>query len=288
MRRSSMPTQGRIAGDGSVGLPDVIAAIGNDRFGPQMMSFLHRLCGADHCAMFVITENALSEVTTASLDGSDAAHRAVSRYIGQEYWRRDPTLSQARRHDRTLGPAVIRVDISCQMPPELRRAIYSQVRERLLICGDAAGPAMALSIIRSRNRGRFADAEVACVAAVADTLLALLAKHAERFSPVPSIAVALASLDDIERTIVAAPEALPRREIEVCARIVYGQTTAGIALTLGIGEESVMTYRKRAYQRLNISSQRELLMWYLGLRTSPRLHCWQPGFDHQMVSGAAV
>jgi DNA-binding CsgD family transcriptional regulator len=45
----------------------------------------------------------------------------------------------------------------------------------------------------------------------------------------------------------------------------------GIALDLNVGEETVKTYKNRAYQKLGIGSQRELLMWYLSL--------WNP-FDH--------
>jgi DNA-binding CsgD family transcriptional regulator len=56
---------------------------------------------------------------------------------------------------------------------------------------------------------------------------------------------------------------LPRREAEVCARILYGMSSVGIALDLSVSEETVKTYRKRAYQRLNIGSERELLTWYL-------------------------
>jgi len=288
MRPSSMAVRGEISGRANAGLPDVIAAIGSDRFGPLMLSLLHRLCGADHCAMFQIGEDTLSEVAAVSLDGSDTAHKAASRYIGKQYWRRDPTLSQARKHDKALGPAIIRVDISGQMAPELRNAVYPHVRERVLICSGGSQAAVGLSIIRSDDHGRFSDAEVACLADLADTLLALLAKHAELSSSEPSLTMALTSRDEIERTIAAAPEALPRREIEVCAGIVYGQTTTGIALALGIGEESVMTYRRRAYQRLNIGSQRELLMWYLALWTSLRGHLRQSGSNHQLLIGPRV
>ena len=56
---------------------------------------------------------------------------------------------------------------------------------------------------------------------------------------------------------------LTRREAEVCAGVLYGMTSMGIALELGISEESAMTYRKRSYNRLKIGSQRELLLWYL-------------------------
>jgi hypothetical protein len=43
----------------------------------------------------------------------------------------------------------------------------------------------------------------------------------------------------------------------------FGISSAGIALDLGIGEETVMPYRKRAYMRLSIATQRELLLWYV-------------------------
>jgi DNA-binding CsgD family transcriptional regulator len=51
---------------------------------------------------------------------------------------------------------------------------------------------------------------------------------------------------------------LPRRELDVLARILIGMTTEGIALDLRISENTVLTYRKRAYGRLNVSSQAEL------------------------------
>jgi DNA-binding CsgD family transcriptional regulator len=49
----------------------------------------------------------------------------------------------------------------------------------------------------------------------------------------------------------------------VCARVLYGLSSTAIALDLDVGEETVKTYRKRAYQRLAIGSERELLNWYL-------------------------
>jgi DNA-binding CsgD family transcriptional regulator len=51
--------------------------------------------------------------------------------------------------------------------------------------------------------------------------------------------------------------------VEVCARIIYGLYAKGIALDLDIGEETVATHRKRAYQKLLIATQRELLLWYI-------------------------
>jgi len=51
---------------------------------------------------------------------------------------------------------------------------------------------------------------------------------------------------------------LTRRELDVLARILSGLTSEGIALDLRVSVNTVLTYRKRAYGRLGVSSQAEL------------------------------
>ncbi len=51
---------------------------------------------------------------------------------------------------------------------------------------------------------------------------------------------------------------LTAREIEVCARAAYGMSVEGTSIDLGLGRASVLTYRKRAYSRLRVSSVYEL------------------------------
>jgi len=58
--------------------------------------------------------------------------------------------------------------------------------------------------------------------------------------------------------IASAPQ-LTEREASVCSGIVLGMTSEGIALDLGISVNTVRTYRKRAYARLKISSENELI-----------------------------
>ena len=147
MLRQSTPAYCTTASNDAPGLADVIAGIGTSRFGPLVLSLLHRLSGADHCAMFRIGEDTLSTVATASLDGSDTAGKAASAYVGKQHWRRDPTLLQARRHVRTMAPLVVRVDVGNQLSPALRRAIYPHVRERVLICTGGTDAAMGLSVM---------------------------------------------------------------------------------------------------------------------------------------------
>jgi DNA-binding CsgD family transcriptional regulator len=51
---------------------------------------------------------------------------------------------------------------------------------------------------------------------------------------------------------------LPRRECEVCARILRGFSMQAAALDLGIAESTAITYKRRAYARLGISGTPEL------------------------------
>jgi DNA-binding CsgD family transcriptional regulator len=95
--------------------------------------------------------------------------------------------------------------------------------------------------------------------------LSILGKHASALWQRGLLLESLSSLEAIERCVATAPSALPRREAQVCSRILYGISSLGISLELGVSEETVMTYRKRVYHRLGIATQRELLMWYVSL-----------------------
>ncbi len=54
-------------------------------------------------------------------------------------------------------------------------------------------------------------------------------------------------------------KALTPRERDVCAAILSGLTLHGVAASLGISFHTVHTLRRRAYARLGISTERELV-----------------------------
>jgi len=58
---------------------------------------------------------------------------------------------------------------------------------------------------------------------------------------------------------------LSRREAEVCARIVSGLSLEGIALDLHVSPTTAATFRRRAYAKLEVSSQNELFAHCAGL-----------------------
>lgn len=243
-------------------LPQLVEAIGSEHFGPALAHYLHGLCGADHFAAFRLGADELREVAACCVEPEHTARDRVESYVRQGLWKRDPAMTEAQRRIQSAVPAMIHVDFSDQGYRELRPRVYPHVRDRLLLCGRSASGAFGLSVLRADPHTPFGDEGIRRLGESAELLMALLGKHEALCASRAGVAQALTALRDIEACITAM-SALPRRETEVCARILYGMSSVGIALDLSVSEETVKTYRKRAYQRLNIGSERELLTWYL-------------------------
>src|SRR5881392_2034599 len=250
-------------------LATLVEAIGEDCFGPALARFLNGLCGADHFAAFRLGNDELREVAACCVEPERTAWDRVDTYVNQGWWKRDPAMTQAQRCLGAVQPSIIHVDFSDDGYAAMRSCVYRDVRDRLLLCGHGPNADFGLSIVRSDPLAPFADEAIEKVAQSAQLLMSVLGKHAELRQARPNVAQALTALDEIE-TCVVATGALPRREAEVSARILYGLSSIGIALDLSVSEETVKTYRKRAYQRLAIGSERELLTWYLA-----RWSCWR-------------
>lgn len=252
-------------------LADALEATGTPRFGASLLNHLHQACGADYCAVFQLGTAAPSEVATGSHDGSETAHSRVGQYLERQFWEKDPAMVYARSHLDAKQPMLMRVDVSHFEDADVREALWPRIRDRVVIAGRSRHTAYSMSVLREAHGG-FSQAEIERVADSAEMLIALLAKHAElTATPAADMKGVISSLPNIEACMSALSK-LTRREVEVCARILYGLSTVGIALDLGIGAETVKTFRKLAYRRLNIGSERELLTWYLGLQA-----CWRPG-----------
>lgn len=253
----------RLAAD----FPALIMSIGDKTFGLHLLRLLNATCGAEHATVFNLTADNLIEVTAASIDGSDTAHRQVGVYLKEGLWRQDPSLAEAKRRLLSDSAAFVRTDVEHLSDDALREIVYGQthIRDRVLICSRWGDDIVGLSVLRSAAAGPFTAADIDGVKSVAGTIFALLAKHISLTWNGPNVSVALTSLTEIEACVAQSVEGLPRREAEVCSRIIYGMSTVGISLELNISDETVMTYRKRTYHRLGIATQRELLLWYLEL-----------------------
>lgn len=245
----------------------LVSSIGTDYFAEELLVTAHEICGAEHCSVVQFRDSQLFGRASASLDHSDASHTQLKLYIDGSFWRRDPGFIETQRQIAKRTLSMVKVEIEDIEDASLRTTIWSShdISHRLLLWAGNPDNALGISLCRSGHAGNFMADELATLQRWSLPMLSMLKKHAAISWSTPRFPEALTSLAHIEMCIRASGVRLPRREFEVGARLIYGMTTAGIALDLDIGEGSVITYRKRIYERLTIGSQRELLVWYVGL-----------------------
>ena len=112
---------------------------------------------------------------------------------------------------------------------------------------------LSVNLYRDRRRGNFHASEIALIEAFAP-LIAHAAKHhyalsGQIQSGIPQLMLA--------RVRGICPD-LSKRELDVLCGVLEGRTAQEIGELMGVKASSVVTYQKRAYRRLGISSQRQL------------------------------
>lgn len=113
-----------------------------------------------------------------------------------------------------------------------------------------------MSVFRRRGSGPFLSHELDLLGGLCRLLTPLIDRHREMVGEV--VKDRIERLEDLEERFGLLYPALTGRERQICARAAAGISIEGAALDLGIGTASVLTYRKRAYQRLNVTSAYEL------------------------------
>jgi DNA-binding CsgD family transcriptional regulator len=175
----------------------------------------------------------------------------------EKYRRNDPYNEACRALPRPSGFALLRLASRDAMPAGFRRHFFEEtgIAERLSVVQRAEQTWRVMNVSKHRSFGRFTDAEISSVLALASVLLPMLPLNTARRSGTSGGHL---TVEQYEARFTRRFTQLTRRECQVCARAAIGMTVEGTALDLGIGKTSVLTYRKRAYQRLNISSSYEL------------------------------
>lgn len=259
-----MPARRRAA-EVSSAAPDTlapaVAALGGIGFASALVAALNRAVPVDHvCLMRFAGRSGPPVLESASWRGGQAVGAVQQAYLAGMY-RLDP-VAQA---PLVAGHSVHLLDRSA-IPDAAYRGVWqgrAGLLQRWSVLTAVAGERVALHLYRLQASGALSAAERDWLAAWAPLLGALAAKHVE------IVGVQLRSRDRADRLealdarLHAVCGALTRRERAVLARVLLGITSQGIALDLGIGLASVLTYRKRAYARLGVSSQSELfaLCW---------------------------
>lgn len=233
-----------------------IAALGREAFASELVAALNRSIPVDHvCLMRVVDRARPPVLESASWRTGSRVAEVQSAYLNGLY-RFDPNLNLPAPSGVEFRR--LRRDAIGHQGYREGCFVRAELQERLTVAASDEGQLVLLNLYRFGTSAPFAAGELAALERLSGFLAALAVKH------VSALGLLLRSRDRGDRVAAlgarlnARDGRLTTRERDVLSRVMLGVSSEGIALDLGIGLNTVLTYRKRAYTRLGVTSQAEL------------------------------
>ena len=237
---------------------------GTDQFDSALFSFLNEQLRIDHFAVFTWSEEeGPGHLFTRSIMPREEAESLARDYV-DGYHARDPHFRHEVEDVNTDKGGTVHPSFQDEYDAEYRDHFFVQhdlvdkisitrkVDERLVYC----------NFYRIGESGKFTSDERKVYDSILPLLANLISAHFQLLRLKGKDGGREHSAKSLVHSVIsskAAPfDILTRRESEVCERILLGFTSTGISLDLDIAESSVNTYRRRAYEKLNIATQNEL------------------------------
>ncbi len=232
-----------------------VLAIGRPDFPNILIDTLRRQAGVGHCMVFALNR------TGAARCLLDAGNIPIGGDLGAAYagqfHESDPNRD-AMFEGEGSAPILLPVFAPRMYDARYRKIFFrdSGIVDKCAMAIWTGDTCFYVNFYRITSQGRFGDAERARLEAIAPAIGASVARHFQD-ERAPDLATLFATRPPLCN--------LTPREREVCRRILAGFSSEAISQALGIGLHSTLTYRKRAYERLGISSQSELFAIVLRL-----------------------
>jgi DNA-binding CsgD family transcriptional regulator len=234
----------------------LVDTVGTAQFDQAMLGIVNDEIGCSHLTAFSHIPGEEPRMLLAiDRDEPAIAGRIADRYL-TDYWEIDPIHAILRAEPRVGNGAIVRMRCDEIDDPDYRRICYGNVRlvERVSFVNAWGKGLVRLNFYCRHRSGHFAEHHLSALTANARLLTHILLKH-DQMRP---SRIEETQIDRTRRRLTGLPAGLSPRETSVCAEIVQGRSSGAIALKMGISVNTVLTHRKRAYAKLNISSQNEL------------------------------
>lgn len=242
----------------------LVESVGTPRFEQHLFRAVQESFRCEHLSAFAVSATARPRVLFAANRGAAPVARTAANAYVDRHWNADP-VNNVIRHERDLTRGLlIHMTGEEMIRLRYRRACYSMedwrrdgvnLAHKLCLVRQRGEDVIKVNFYRHRDAGAFDADDLRRIVESSDVLLAFLVKHA----PAASCASTHSQRLQFQACIQQISPHMPHREVEVCAAIAAGMGSKAIGQTLNIGLNTVLTYRKRAYARLGICSQNELV-----------------------------
>lgn len=233
----------------------LLSGVGTQHLAQSYLDAMQRLLPVTFCTVFAVGASGRIETVSAASSYGSTAERTAERYVAQRFDLLDPNMvwlaARALPKRAQLWMGHQRAEEVAD--PAYRAACYGDVgiRERasvlLLLPG---GQRAAVSFYRSLAQPEFGETDFKVIASHAELLAAATAAHGRS---------AAASQIPVNAEFASRLLGLSLREREVISQLRAGRTAKEAARELGIELSTVRTHQYRAFRRLGIRTQKELL-----------------------------
>lgn len=244
----------------SLGVDQVIPlsqAVGSESFSQAVMGVASEVCGADFVSLFCQGDrDAPLLIGTACRLGQRRATQAAKGY--RRHVQEDGNtqlLCGSHGHGDFLTVQTAKDIFSFTY----RRDCYDLpgISARVSIVRRTADYGLSVSMYSSEESGPFDNPDSGKIQALLRLLLALTERHVAF-----SLRDGVWMENDIQARLALTYPDLTPREREVAAMAIKGRTAKESAELLGVAETTIITHRKKAYKRMNVTSLRQLMASY--------------------------
>jgi len=236
---------------------DLILAIGTSRFDKLLFETMRNELGARQVVVHRYVSGAdVRPIAVEEHEGYSQVRSLVHSYVrtlnGRDPFR--PLLTPSScRETQIVRIAADEID---DLDYRRRLFVLPGIAGKLSIIVRMPNQAISISAYRGCQGGCFSGRDQERLQPHVSTLAAIVERHCS----LPVDRVERPNVEEITEAFLSLNrrKRLSMREAAVCARIVIGHTNESISLDLDISFHSVTTYRRRAYEKLGVTSQSEL------------------------------
>jgi DNA-binding CsgD family transcriptional regulator len=237
----------------------VAGAIGSDRMEAALAAASNRLTRVDRLYAFEQRGSEREPVLYRCWAKKGSIEDLVTQYR-ERYYKTDPINDVLDKAGGAHASATLRLRSGEVPDADYCRSCFEEpaIAERISVMRRVDSKWLVLNCARSCRSGSFSTRDIAVLKVFGAFVLPLVARHEQLFEDMGLTRNSALSIATLEHRFSQALPHLTTRERQVCARTLMGMTAEAIALDLSIGRASVLTYRQRAYRRLNICSAYQL------------------------------
>ena len=226
----------------------LVEAVGTPEFGSALLDIARSISTVDELFGYLVEDDGEPRVIV-SCGALPGLETRVAEYV-HRFYRHDPAVHEIRRIP--VGDSFVqRIGLSSIVQHDYRRLCFDApgFAEKLSFGWRGEGYLLVLSFYRRETSD---DAALQRLASLANMTLAVMVRH---HAPIKRENI----VQLCERRIRRSYPQLSERETQVCARTLAGWTARRIADELGMTSGTVLTYRRRAYQKLGFTQANDFL-----------------------------